>query len=147
MEKAQVIQTLLFVSGVNTLLQTWFGSRLPVVIGGSFRFIIPSLYVAFAQRYFNYLNPYLVSLQYLFTPVGFSCNCYIVRIHIYLLVNNFSYHWLRGLYKRWGQYKVLSWLLPYFLCCLVFWEFGELLWGRCLTWSRLLVDSLRKNNN
>ncbi|KAL0365308.1 UNVERIFIED_CONTAM: Nucleobase-ascorbate transporter 4 [Sesamum angustifolium] len=59
-EKAQVIQTLLFVSGVNTLLQTWFGTRLPVVIGGSFRFIVPSLYVAFAQRYYIYLNPYLV---------------------------------------------------------------------------------------
>ncbi|KAI3445879.1 hypothetical protein Pfo_002544 [Paulownia fortunei] len=58
-EKAQVIQTLLFVSGVNTLLQTWFGTRLPVVIGGSFRFIIPSLYVAFAQRYYIYLDPYL----------------------------------------------------------------------------------------
>ncbi|KAH6773140.1 nucleobase-ascorbate transporter 7 [Perilla frutescens var. frutescens] len=56
-EKAQLMQTLLFVSGLNTLLQTWFGTRLPVVIGGSFRFLIPSLYVAFAQRYFIYLNP------------------------------------------------------------------------------------------
>ncbi|KAL3614356.1 N alpha-acetyl-transferase [Castilleja foliolosa] len=58
-EKAQMIQTLLFVSGLNTLLQTWFGTRLPVVIGGSFRFIIPSLYVAFARRYLFYLNPSL----------------------------------------------------------------------------------------
>ncbi|EYU37564.1 hypothetical protein ABFS82_02G045400 [Erythranthe guttata] len=57
-EKAQVVQTLLFVSGVNTLLQTWFGTRLPVVVGGSFRFITPSLYVAFSQRYYIYLNPY-----------------------------------------------------------------------------------------
>ncbi|PIN18365.1 Xanthine/uracil transporter [Handroanthus impetiginosus] len=56
-EKAEVVQTLLFVSGLNTLLQTWFGSRLPVVIGGSFRFIVPSLYVAFAQRYYVYLDP------------------------------------------------------------------------------------------
>ncbi|KAK6123356.1 hypothetical protein DH2020_042894 [Rehmannia glutinosa] len=35
-EKAQVIQTLLFVAGLNTLLQSWFGTRLPVVIGGSY---------------------------------------------------------------------------------------------------------------
>lgn len=56
-EKAQLMQTLLFVSGLNTLLQTWFGTRMPVVIGGSFRFLIPSLYVAFAQRYFIYFNP------------------------------------------------------------------------------------------
>ncbi|GER42133.1 xanthine/uracil permease family protein [Striga asiatica] len=59
LEKAQVIQTLLFVSGLNTLLQTWFGTRLPVVIGGSFRFIVPSLYVAFAGRYFFNFHPYL----------------------------------------------------------------------------------------
>ncbi|KAK4476970.1 hypothetical protein RD792_016142 [Penstemon davidsonii] len=58
-EKAQVMQTLLFVSGVNTLLQTWFGTRLPVVIGGSFRFIIPSLYVALLRRNYIDLNPYL----------------------------------------------------------------------------------------
>ncbi|KAL8505594.1 hypothetical protein ACS0TY_016729 [Phlomoides rotata] len=62
-EKAQVIQTLLFVSGLNTLLQTWFGTRLPTVIGGSVRFIIPSLYVAFAQRYYIYLNPYQRFIQ------------------------------------------------------------------------------------
>ncbi|KAG6406658.1 hypothetical protein SASPL_134265 [Salvia splendens] len=56
-EKAQLMQTLLFVSGINTLLQTWFGTRMPVVIGGSLRFLIPSLYVAFAQRYLIFINP------------------------------------------------------------------------------------------
>ncbi|KAE9586182.1 hypothetical protein Lal_00010325 [Lupinus albus] len=40
-DKARVIQTLLFMSGVNTLLQTWFGSRLPTVMGPSFAFILP----------------------------------------------------------------------------------------------------------
>ncbi|TQD96872.1 hypothetical protein C1H46_017604 [Malus baccata] len=34
-EKAKVIQTLLFVAGLNTLQQTLFGTRLPAVIGGS----------------------------------------------------------------------------------------------------------------
>lgn len=87
-EKAQVIQTMLFVSGVNTLLQTWFGTRLPVVIGGSFRFLIPSLYVAFSQRYILYLDPYRVSLQHLLTSLGFPCNCSIN----YLLTSQFCYH-------------------------------------------------------
>ncbi|BBH09705.1 Xanthine/uracil permease family protein [Prunus dulcis] len=32
-EKAEVIETLLFVAGINTLLQTVFGTRLPVVMG------------------------------------------------------------------------------------------------------------------
>ncbi|KAG9135106.1 hypothetical protein Leryth_011594 [Lithospermum erythrorhizon] len=56
-EKALVIQTLLFVSGINTLLQTLFGTRLPVVIGGSFRFIVPALFIALNNRYAIYVDP------------------------------------------------------------------------------------------
>ncbi|KAI4336939.1 hypothetical protein L6164_015408 [Bauhinia variegata] len=40
-DRARVIQALLFMSGINTLLQTWFGSRLPTVMGGSVAFFIP----------------------------------------------------------------------------------------------------------
>ncbi|PKA50173.1 Nucleobase-ascorbate transporter 2 [Apostasia shenzhenica] len=40
-DKVRVVQTLLFVGGINTLLQTLFGTRLPTVIGGSYAFIIP----------------------------------------------------------------------------------------------------------
>eukprot|EP01018_Ginkgo_biloba_P015124 Gb_40643 [translate_table: standard] len=40
-DKARVIQTLLFVAGLNTLLQSLFGTRLPTVVGGSFAFVIP----------------------------------------------------------------------------------------------------------
>ncbi|CAH9144591.1 unnamed protein product [Cuscuta epithymum] len=56
-EKAELVQTLLFVAGVNTLLQTWLGSRLPVVIGGSYRFIIPVIYVALSDRFNSYSDP------------------------------------------------------------------------------------------
>ncbi|KAL2318630.1 hypothetical protein Fmac_032506 [Flemingia macrophylla] len=42
-DKARVIQSLLFMSGVNTLLQTWFGSRLPTVMSGSFAYFLPVL--------------------------------------------------------------------------------------------------------
>ncbi|KAK3039763.1 hypothetical protein RJ639_027420, partial [Escallonia herrerae] len=42
-DKARVIQTLLFVAGINTLLQALFGTRLPAVVGGSFAYIIPIL--------------------------------------------------------------------------------------------------------
>ncbi|KAI5316017.1 hypothetical protein L3X38_045193 [Prunus dulcis] len=38
-EKARMIQTLLFVYGLSTLLQSWFGTRLPVVMGGSYAFL------------------------------------------------------------------------------------------------------------
>ncbi|XP_078428232.1 nucleobase-ascorbate transporter 2-like [Wolffia australiana] len=40
-DKVRVVQTLLFMGGINTLLQTLFGTRLPTVIGGSYAFIIP----------------------------------------------------------------------------------------------------------
>ncbi|KAL8523986.1 hypothetical protein ACS0TY_013806 [Phlomoides rotata] len=39
-DTARVIQSLLFMSGVNTLVQTWFGTRLPTVMGPSFAYII-----------------------------------------------------------------------------------------------------------
>ncbi|KAI3457357.1 hypothetical protein Pfo_014020 [Paulownia fortunei] len=44
-DKARVIQTLLFVAGINTLLQSLFGTRLPAVVGGSFAYVIPIAYV------------------------------------------------------------------------------------------------------
>ncbi|KAG2716911.1 hypothetical protein I3760_03G149300 [Carya illinoinensis] len=48
-EKARVIQTLLFVAGINTLLQALFGTRLPAVVGGSFAYVIPIAYIRFLQ--------------------------------------------------------------------------------------------------
>ncbi|KAL2539520.1 Nucleobase-ascorbate transporter 6 [Abeliophyllum distichum] len=50
-EKAKVIQTLLFVAGLNTLLQTWFGTRLPVVIGGSYTFVAPTISIILSGRW------------------------------------------------------------------------------------------------
>ncbi|KAG8364561.1 hypothetical protein BUALT_Bualt18G0010200 [Buddleja alternifolia] len=44
-DKARVIQTLLFVAGINTLLQTLFGTRLPAVVGGSFAYVVPIAYI------------------------------------------------------------------------------------------------------
>ncbi|GAB2231327.1 hypothetical protein Droror1_Dr00010333 [Drosera rotundifolia] len=40
-DKAKVVQTMLFVQGINTLLQTLFGTRLPAVIGGSYAYMVP----------------------------------------------------------------------------------------------------------
>ncbi|XP_062100012.1 uncharacterized protein LOC133805882 [Humulus lupulus] len=40
-DKVRVVQTLLFVEGINTLLQTLFGTRLPTIIGGSYAFMVP----------------------------------------------------------------------------------------------------------
>nr|XP_040252091.1 nucleobase-ascorbate transporter 2-like [Aegilops tauschii subsp. strangulata] len=40
-DRVRVVQTLLFVTGINTLLQSLFGTQLPSVIGGSYAFLIP----------------------------------------------------------------------------------------------------------
>ncbi|KAL1190109.1 Nucleobase-ascorbate transporter 3 [Cardamine amara subsp. amara] len=42
-DKARVIQTMLFMSGINTLLQTLIGTRLPTVMGVSFAYVLPVL--------------------------------------------------------------------------------------------------------
>jgi nucleobase transporter 1/2 len=56
-EKARVIQTLLFVAGINTLLQTFFGTRLPVVMGGSYTFVAPTISIILAGRYNDVADP------------------------------------------------------------------------------------------
>ncbi|GFY88321.1 Xanthine/uracil permease family protein [Actinidia rufa] len=56
-EKAKMIQTLLFVAGLNTLTQTLFGTRLPAVIGGSYTFVPTTLSIILAGRYNDILHP------------------------------------------------------------------------------------------
>ncbi|RZC79766.1 hypothetical protein C5167_042340 [Papaver somniferum] len=57
-EKAKVIQTLLFVAGLNTLAQTMFGTRLPAVIGGSYTFVAPTISIILAGRYNSIVDPH-----------------------------------------------------------------------------------------
>lgn len=52
-DKARVIQTILFVSGINTLFQTTFGTRLPTIVGGSFAFIIPVITIINSEDLIN----------------------------------------------------------------------------------------------
>ncbi|KAL8141972.1 hypothetical protein V2J09_015004 [Rumex salicifolius] len=56
-EKAEVIQTLLFVAGLNTLLQSLFGTRLPAVMGASYTLVAPTLSIILAGRYNDILDP------------------------------------------------------------------------------------------
>lgn len=66
-EKARVIQTLLFVAGLNTLLQTSFGTRLPAVMGGSYTFVVPTISIILAGRYSDIVDPHEVNaLPFLF---------------------------------------------------------------------------------
>ncbi|KAG6525916.1 nucleobase-ascorbate transporter 6-like [Zingiber officinale] len=57
-EKARVIQTLLFVAGLNTLIQTTVGTRLPAVIGGSYTFVVPTVSIILDDRFSHIVDPH-----------------------------------------------------------------------------------------
>lgn len=42
-DTAAVVSTVLFISGVTTLLHTFFGTRLPLIQGPSFVYLAPAL--------------------------------------------------------------------------------------------------------
>ncbi|KAI3990340.1 hypothetical protein MKX01_037679 [Papaver californicum] len=55
-DKAIVIQTLLFTSGLNTLLQTLIGTRLPTVMSASTTFIIPVMSIIIDMSKFGFTS-------------------------------------------------------------------------------------------
>ncbi|RWR87113.1 nucleobase-ascorbate transporter 1-like protein [Cinnamomum micranthum f. kanehirae] len=77
-DKARVIQTLLFVAGIKTLLQTLFGTRLPVIVGGSYAFVIPVLSIINDSSLKKIPDPHEVGecveigIPMLLTIIGFS---------------------------------------------------------------------------
>lgn len=52
-----MIQTILFVAGLNTLFQSFFGTRLPAVIGASYSYVPTTISIILAARYSDILNP------------------------------------------------------------------------------------------
>ena len=56
-----MIQTLLFVAGINTLLQALFGTRLPAVVGGSFAYVFPIAYIISDSSLHRISDPHEVS--------------------------------------------------------------------------------------
>jgi len=52
-----MIQTLLFVAGLNTLFQSCFGTRLPAVIGGSYTYVPTTISIVLAGRYSSIVDP------------------------------------------------------------------------------------------
>lgn len=60
-DKVRVVQTLLFVEGINTLLQTLFGTRLPTVIGGSWAFAVPIISIIHDSSLTRITDPHEVS--------------------------------------------------------------------------------------
>lgn len=61
-----MIQTILFVAGINTLFQTLFGTRLPAVIGASYSYVPTTISIILAGRYSDIVNPQEVNQLELF---------------------------------------------------------------------------------
>ncbi|KAK6133537.1 hypothetical protein DH2020_032666 [Rehmannia glutinosa] len=61
-DKVRVVQTLLFVGGINTLLQTLFGTRLPTVIGGSWAFMVPVISIIKDSSLQSITDPHVMNL-------------------------------------------------------------------------------------
>ncbi|CAI0455732.1 unnamed protein product [Linum tenue] len=62
-EKVRVILTLLFISGVTTLLETLFGTRLPSIASASFAYAIPITSIVTADRFQSIADPHERFLQ------------------------------------------------------------------------------------
>ncbi|KAL9236847.1 hypothetical protein vseg_011470 [Gypsophila vaccaria] len=58
-DKARVVQTLLFVQGINTLLQTLFGTRLPTIIGGSYAYMVPIISIIHDSSFSSIEDPHV----------------------------------------------------------------------------------------
>ncbi|XP_023644775.1 nucleobase-ascorbate transporter 8 isoform X2 [Capsella rubella] len=56
-DKVKMIQTLLFVSGLNTLFQSFFGTRLPAVISASYTYVPTTMSIILAARYDDFTDP------------------------------------------------------------------------------------------
>lgn len=67
----RVVQTLLFVEGINTLLQTLFGTRLPTVIGGSYAFMVPIISIIHDPSLMSIQDDHVVSLFFFFLGPSF----------------------------------------------------------------------------
>ena len=63
-DKVRVVQTLLFVEGINTLLQTLFGTRLPTVIGGFYAFLVPIISIIHDSKLTKIEDLHIVSVMF-----------------------------------------------------------------------------------
>jgi nucleobase transporter 1/2 len=67
-----VIQTILFLAGINTLLQVHFGTRLPAVMGGSYTYIYPTVAIVLSPRHALIIDPLEVRATALLVQLFFS---------------------------------------------------------------------------
>lgn len=107
-DKVRVVQTILFVTGINTLLQTLFGTRLPTVVGGSYAFIVPIVSIIHDSSLSQIADGHTVCIICLFYCLYPSvCVCVYNWTMIIYFFGFVFVNCIRDLYKAWGQSKEL----------------------------------------
>lgn len=87
-EKAKVVQALMFISGVNTLLQSMFGTRLSTVVAGSYAFLIPNMSIIKAKRFQMIHNPQEVDSLHLYYYYYY---CIVKNNNVLVCIDDKSY--------------------------------------------------------
>ena len=77
---AQTINTIFFISGINTLVQTTLGDRLPIVQGGSFAYLTPTFGVIFSAQLQSIEDPELRFRTTMQTIQGAVIICGVVQV-------------------------------------------------------------------
>ena len=90
-DKAKVVQTMLLVTGINTMLQTLFGTCLPTVIGGSYAFLIPVVSIISDPSLIQIADGHTVSVQWsLFFLVSILEVISVPQLTCFLLLQRFK---------------------------------------------------------
>lgn len=95
-DKARVIQVLLFMSGINTLLQTLIGSRLPTVMGASIAYTLPLFSIINDYNDEDFASPHdlgnCVEIGLPMLILLMICQQYLKRIHsrAHLILERFA---------------------------------------------------------
>ncbi|CAI0474315.1 unnamed protein product [Linum tenue] len=95
-DTATVISTMLLVSGVTTILHSYFGTRLPLVQGSSFVYLAPALVIMNAQEYRNLTEHYLRGISIfghrLFRIYAVPMSVIIIWIYAFFLTAGGAYN-------------------------------------------------------
>lgn len=121
-----MIQTLLFMSGVNTLLQSWFGSRLPVVMGGSLAFVLPVMSIINDYNDQSFSSEHQVCFSQTVNRLWFQLLMYLFILNSTLLDASSYLSFKIVQYVSFFLFKVRMFVESYLrFCCFFVWLFVE----------------------
>ena len=86
-----MISTMLLVTGITTILQSYFGTRLPLVQGSSFVYLAPALVIINSQEYRN-LTEHVSLLTRINVMFYHPCAHKYLKSNFFFFLNLFKSH-------------------------------------------------------